>query len=136
MADPERAQAEPEADAFEELYGLSDELVEEVRGALEAADPKSAARLANELHPADLADLLERLPGEERLSLVRAVGERLDGEVLSYLDESVREEIVEELNTKQLASLVSDLESDDAVDVVEDLDETELEALLRAESRP
>ncbi len=132
MANPEHQAADAEADAFEELYGLSDELVEAVSTALEVGRPEDAAQSAAKLHPADLADLLERLPGEGRLSLVRALGKRLDGEVLSYLDDSVREELVEELNTKQLASLVSDLESDDAVEVVEDLDAIDLEELLRA----
>jgi len=132
MADTPRQEIETDADAFEGLYGLSDEIVGSVQTAIQEGRLEDAANEALELHPADLADLVERLPPEERVSLVSSLGSRLDADVLAHLDESVREELVEVLNTEQLAAFVSDLESDDAVDLIEDLEEADLQELLKA----
>jgi magnesium transporter len=88
--------------------------------------------LVDELHAADFADLLERLTHDQRVGLVRAMGEDLDYEVFSYLDYSVRDDLVDVLTVKQLAAIVADLESDDAVDLLEDLPEERQQAVLRA----
>jgi magnesium transporter len=52
------------------------------------------AALADPLHAADLADLFERLGPSEHLVFINALGERLDPEFVSHVDESVREELV------------------------------------------
>ncbi|GAB4224405.1 MAG: magnesium transporter [Kiloniellaceae bacterium] len=120
-----------------ESYGISPELVRSVAEALEEDKPAEARELAGELHEADLADLLENLDRDERPQLIKALGSDFDLEVLTYLDDSVREEVVEALEPKHIASSLSELDSDDAVDIIEDLDEEAqqrvLEALPRAE---
>jgi len=120
-----------------ESYGISPELVRSVAEALEEDKPAEARELAGELHEADLADLLENLDRDERPQLIEALGSDFDLEVLTYLDDSVREEVVEALEPKHIASSLSELDSDDAVDIIEDLDEEAqqrvLEALPRAE---
>ncbi|MGF1594938.1 MAG: magnesium transporter [Kiloniellaceae bacterium] len=118
-------------------YGISAELVRTVSDALDHGDAATARSLAVELHEADLADLLEQLDREEREALVKALGGDFELEVLTYLDVALREEIIEALEPRQIASSLSDLDSDDAVDIFEDLDEEAqqrvLEALPRAE---
>ena len=83
--------AEADEAAEEELYGLSDEEVRRVREALEANRIDEIEAIAEELHAADLADLIERLDGEERRIVVGIVRRILDPETLAYLDETVRE---------------------------------------------
>ncbi|WP_193368075.1 magnesium transporter [Pelagibius marinus] len=115
-----------------ETYGISPELVRSVAEALEEGKTAEARDLTAELHEADLADLLENLDRDERPQLIEALGGDFDLEVLTYLDDSVREEVVEALEPKHIASSLSDLNSDDAVDIIEDLDEEAQQRVLAA----
>jgi len=115
-----------------EAYGISTDLVRAVSDALEEGKTAEARSLAIDLHEADLADLLESLDREERAKLVEALGADFDLEVLTYLDVSVREEVLETLEPRHLASSISDLDSDDAVDIIEDLDEEAQQRVLAA----
>jgi magnesium transporter len=90
---------------------------------LERDDSETVRVLVEDVHSADLADLLESLGREERLAFVRIMGNRLDTEALSYLDESVLADVIVELEPKKLAKSLSELASDDAVEVLEELDE-------------
>ncbi|HEY9549151.1 MAG TPA: CBS domain-containing protein, partial [Kiloniellaceae bacterium] len=135
---PERDDSDawlPEAQP--DAYGISADLVRTVAEALDRGDAAEARSLAAELHEADLADLLEHLDREERAQLIKALGAQFDLSVLTYLDVSVREEMLEALEPQHIALSLSDLDSDDAVDIIEDLDEEQqrrvLAALPRAE---
>src|SRR3546814_477014 len=113
-------------------YGISAEQERAVSEALAGRNDAEARQLTAELHAADLADLLENLDREERGQLVRVLGPDFDLEVLTYLDVSVREEIVEALEPQHIALSLADLDSDDAVDIFEDLDEEAQQRILAA----
>ena len=115
-----------------ESYGISPDLVRAVADALELGNEAEAREIAAELHEADLADLLENLDRDERLQLLKALGTDFDIEFLTYLDDSVREDILEALEPRQIASSLSDLDSDDAVGIIEDLDEDAQQRVLAA----
>ncbi|MGF1632043.1 MAG: magnesium transporter [Kiloniellaceae bacterium] len=115
-----------------DAYGLSADRIRAVSEALEKGDEAEARHLAEDLHEADLADLLEHLDREERPLLIKALGRDFDLEVLTYLDASLREEIIEALEPLHIASSLSDLDSDDAVDIFEDLDEEAQQRVLAA----
>ncbi|EPX87858.1 Mg2+ transporter (mgtE) [Rubellimicrobium thermophilum DSM 16684] len=125
---PDSTMADDEADDF----GLPPGIVEDVREAIEAGDSARLHALLDPLHPADVADLLEQLDQRERRALLSLWRGGVDGEVLSELDESLREEIIEALPPGELALAVRDLETDDVVDIVEDLDAEGQEAVLGA----
>jgi len=113
-------------------YGISADMVRSVSDALDVGNTEDARKIAADLHEADLADLLENLDRDERLQLTQALGNDFDLEVLTYLDDWVREEIVEALEPRHLASSLADLHSDDAVDIIEDLDEEAQQRVLAA----
>ena len=119
-------------DATEHDYALDNRLVTSVLLAVATSDAARLAELFEPLHPADIADLLEQVnPGERRAILLLGHG-IIDGEVLSELDEGLREEVVSFLPEEALTEAVRDLESDDVVDLIEDLDEPQAEAVLEA----
>ena len=66
----------------------------------------------------------------DRSRLIRLYDREFDGDILSELDESIREEVIGVLTPQVLAEAVRDLDSDDVVDLVEDLRETQQEAIL------
>ena len=82
------------------------------------------------LHNADIAEIIQNLDDESRLKFILKVKNYFDPEILTYLNESIRDEIIEQLDIKQLASNASALDVDDAVDVIEDLEESDKEVFL------
>ncbi len=129
---PEETPVQPAVLESEEDYTLSADLVFAVDEALEADAPDMALDLIRDLHEADLADLLESLGRDHRQALVEALGVDFDPEVLPNLVASVREEVIDLLGPERLARLLSELHSDDAVEVFEDLDEEFQHRILTA----
>ena len=135
MADPGAAVAEErderDEDDLEGLYGLTDELVRSVHEAIAEDDREALKVLVEPLHAADQADLVQALSTADRGLIEDYLGREFDPELFSYLDEAVREDMLEDLEPEALARVVNDLDTDDALDIIEDLDEEEQEALLQ-----
>ncbi|BBK30248.1 magnesium transporter [Stella humosa] len=113
------------------LYGLTPRLMAALAEAL-AADRDSHVRaFVRPLHPADLADLIERLDEDDRQRLVRAIRDVFDPECLPWLEDSVREDVMDQLGMERVAEAVAELETDDAVEVLESLDALEQREVLR-----
>lgn len=107
----------------QELYGVSAGQVANLRAALEAGDLEGVEALTAGLHSADLADLIEELVPAERRLLIGIIGPRLDPELLTFLAEPVRDEVVSYLGAADVAAAVTELETDDALDIVASLDD-------------
>jgi len=101
---------------------MSADLVRAVSDALSAFDDTRVRALVENLRAPDIADLIELLPSDERAALVRSLGHEFDFDVLSELDESVRDQLSSELPNDYLAKAVTELESDDAAYLVEGLE--------------
>ena len=134
MTDPAHTtegQAATEPD--EAVYELaSGRLEHDVVEALAAGDGARVKDLIAPLHYADVADLLEHLSAEGRHALIDVIRDDFDAEILSELDETVRDEIIERLGIADVAAAVAELESDDAVQIIEELDEAEQQKVLEA----
>ncbi len=116
-------------------FTLTDEFIREVSEILgleiSEEDKKNQVRaLAADLYPADQADLLETLATDEREALLTLLGIELQSKTLIYLVPTVREEVIEFLGLDRLALVLSELESDDALELFADLDETAQRRLL------
>ncbi|MEM8978570.1 MAG: magnesium transporter [Pseudomonadota bacterium] len=113
-------------------YALGARFVRQVKATVALQDRAQLEGLFEDLHAADIADLLEQIDEEDRRSLLNLWGDGFDGEVLSELEDSLREGVIEQMAPADLAEAVRDLDSDDVVDLVEDLDEPQQEAVLEA----
>jgi magnesium transporter len=134
---PETETDVPEADtdqttSSDESFSLSTEFIRAVTGALEAEDAEQVRLRLVGLHAADLADLINLISSDQRRQLIELLGRDLDPEVLAELEESVRDEILALIDPRHLAAAVSELETDDAVYVLEDLEPHEQQEVLRA----
>ena len=127
-----------ETDAPEEeggqdgAYELDRRAVAAILYAVDVQDRDQLIELMEPLHAADIADLLEQINAYDRGRLIRLYGRDFDGDILSELDESIREEVIGMLHPNVLADAVRELESDDVVDLVEDLEEQQQSAILGA----
>lgn len=126
----ETADAKREDD--HEAYALDRRNVAAILYAVDVDDRERLVELMEPLHAADIADLLEQINSYDRGRLVRLYDREFDGEILSELEEGVREEIIGMLAPQVLAEAVRELDSDDVVDLVEDLDESQQTAILDA----
>ena len=117
---------------FDEDNRLRREFVDAVVDRLDKRDDEGARELVAELHPADIADLFEMVERDRRAELAAAVTDLLDGEVLAEMNDFVREGIVDELDNAQVADLAANLETDDAVAIIEDMEPADQHEVLRA----
>jgi magnesium transporter len=104
--------------------------VEHIAGAIKAGDTDTLRAVVADLHEADLGDLIAALAPEDRVSLVELTGADFDFSALNEVDNTVREEILDELEPETVAEGVRELESDDAVELLEALGEAEQEEIL------
>ncbi len=124
--------AEPQENTEDEAFGITDRLVNDVMEAVREGGTDWVEALLKPLHPADVAHLLEQIDPRDRRDLLAVWQGGMDGDVLSELDEGLREEVIEQLAPADLADAVRDLESDDVVDLVEYLGDEQQEAVLDA----
>lgn len=113
-------------------FALDGRFASAVREAVEAQDGDAISVLMEPLHPADIADYLEQIDDSARLRLLSVWKGGVDGDVLSELEESLREGVIDGLEPQELASAVRDLETDDVVDLLEDMGAEQQGAVLEA----
>ena len=95
--------------------------LEDLRRVLEQGAVRQAARMLNALQPAEIAHLLESLPHKERELLWNLVDAEYDGEVLTYLHDEVREQLIALMDAGELIAAVGTLDTDDLADLIQDL---------------
>jgi len=122
----------PEEEAERSDYALEPKTFAAVLYAVDIDDREKLIELMEPLHAADIADLLEQINAFDRSRLIRLYGMEFDGDILSELDESIREDVIAVLTPQVLTQAVRDLDSDDVVDLIEDLEDAQQEAILGA----
>jgi magnesium transporter len=103
-----------------------------LREALDAGTLRPAQRMGSAMHPAEIALLLESVPSRQREVVWSMVDLDLKGDVLVELNESVRQELIDEMETEELVAAAEGLELDDLADLVGDLPETVTIQVLRS----
>jgi magnesium transporter len=106
------------------------DFVESVADAVDAADVARLRDLVGDLHEADLGAVVEALEPEQRPRLIELLGIDFDFTALTEVDDTVREEILEELPPRTVAEGVRELESDNAVAILGDLSKEEQAEIL------
>ena len=127
-ATPARA-AHPMAESAEQS---AEDRLDRLRGALDSGRMLGVKRALGALHPAEIALLLESLPGAEREVVWGVVSVDDQGEVLLHVNDEVRAKLIEGMETADIVAAARDLDIDDLADFVEDLPETITQQVLRS----
>src|SRR5579864_923800 len=94
-------------------------------------------RLLEEMHPADLADIVEELSREDREAIFENIDSEVAAETLTEVDPDIQASILESLETEKAADIVEEMSPDEAADVLAELeDETSDEILEEMEAEP
>lgn len=128
----DRPDPAPPGDEDEDEFAPSRAEVAAIEAALDAGDGPGLDALLEPLHAADIADIIEQLTPARRKALLHLYSGEIDGEILTEIDESIREEVLEALPREVVAEAVREMDTDDVVDLVEDLDAPEREEILAA----
>ena len=121
------------AEHFREEGGGPDaDFVFEVEAAVAMGNSQRVHELVENLHEADLGALIESLSHEARPKLVELMGADFDFTALMEIGDTTREDILEELPVKTLVEGMRDLESDDAVALLETLEPEDQAEVLQA----
>ena len=115
-----------------DLLGLNPDVIRDAIVALDSDDGAAILEIVDPLHPAEIADLIEMLRGPMRTQLVELLRPKFDPEILAELDETVRDEVAEQLGTETIAKAIAALDSDDALNLISALEETKQRRVLHA----
>lgn len=113
-------------------YALNPEYVEMVVDAADSGDTKRLRELVGALDPADVADLMGFLTADYREEIIPLLDPEALGEIISELEDNIREEVLEATPSVTLARALEELDTDDAADVIDDLDDTKRFQVLAA----
>ena len=95
-------------------------------------DPAALRAELDQLHPADVAYILEALPLQGRLLVWDLVKAEREGEILLELSEAVRESLIATMDSKELVAAAETLEADEIADLAPDLPEEVVQDVIRA----
>jgi magnesium transporter len=109
-----------------------EERLKALRAALDQGTLRSAHRMVNALHPAEIASLLQSLPRTQREVVWEFVDPELEGEVLVELNEAVRAELIQGMGADELLSAAEGMEVGDLAYLFADLPETVTQELLKS----
>lgn len=107
------------------------EFIDAVKLALARSDAEQLRELTSQLYVSELAEVLAILEEDERPKLIELIGESFDFAALTEIDEQMRVDILDALPLHLIAAGFVELESDDAVYILEDLSEDAQAEILR-----
>ncbi len=101
---------------------FNNELINEVILHSDNRNSEKLNKLIDDLHPADLADLLTFLNSEQRSFTLSVLDEETYTNVLAELDDTIIDETIQKLENKKVVKSISEMETDDAVNLIESLE--------------
>ena len=111
-------------------FELSKEIIDNISDLILNKSNKEIKKIVKTLHYADLAELINELKFDESLYLLKLIDSDKTSDVLTELDEDLRERVLKEFSEKEIAGEIKELDSDDAVDILSELSEEKKEKVI------
>ena len=111
-------------------FELTKDFLSNLSHAISEKDNVFIVKNITDLHPADIADVMDYVNQEEAHYIYELLEEEKAADVLVEIDEDVREKFLESLSAKQIAESIENMDSDDATDLIQDLPEKKQEEVL------
>ncbi|MCD8433955.1 magnesium transporter [Tenacibaculum dicentrarchi] len=112
-------------------FEITQELLNKVLQYIESKKNDALNELFKEMHHADIAEILDELPFEEAVYIIRLLDSETTSEVLMDVDDDVREKILKQLTAKEIAEEIDELDTDDAADVISELSDKRKKAVMQ-----
>ncbi|MBL6591618.1 MAG: magnesium transporter [Flavobacteriaceae bacterium] len=113
-----------------ETFELSNELIEKVSHLISKRKNSEIKKIVDGFHYADIAEIIDELDESQRIYLIKLIDSDKTSDVLTELDEDVREKILKTLSPKEIAGEIKEMDSDDAADILDELTDERKEKVI------
>ena len=110
---------------------FNEEYIEKLNEIIDQKDENALKDEIKDMHPADIAELVEDLDIDEALFLLKLVDDEVAADVLIELDEDQRHDLLEQMPNESIARKLELMDANDAVDVIQELDEEDREDVIK-----
>lgn len=111
-------------------FEITNQLLANITSYIEASNDKAIIALFEEMHYADVAEILDELSFDDVIYIIKLIDSEKTSAVLMELNEDIREKVLHKLSAKEIAEEVEELDSDDAADIIGELSEERQEAVM------
>lgn len=113
-----------------DVIQVDDEFLADISSLIESMSSESLKNIITDLHPADIAEIINHLNLDDANYLFNILDTETAGEVIVEIDENLRDSILENTDRNKIADIVDELDVDDATDIVAELPENVAEHVL------
>jgi magnesium transporter len=111
-------------------FQLSKELIEQITTLIDSKKDSTLLKLLEDVHYADVAEIIDELSLDEATYLIKLLDSEKTSDVLTEVDEDVREQILSNLSAKEIAEEIDELDTDDAADIIAELPEERVQEVI------
>ena len=111
-------------------FKISKELLVQIEQLIQSKNDHELEILLNDLHHADIAEIFDELDIEEAIYIFKILDSEITAEILTELEEDVREKILHGLSPKEIAEELDELDTDDAADIIAELSQSKKEEVI------
>jgi magnesium transporter len=111
-------------------FKISKDLIQELEQLIVNKDDQQLEVLLNDLHHADIAEILDELNFEEATYIFKVLDSEKTAEILLELEDDLRENILRGLSAKEIAEEIDELNTDDAADIIGELPQSKKEEVI------
>lgn len=111
-------------------FQLSEKLLKKIADLIQAKKNSPLKKLVKDIHFADMAEIIDELNLDEGVYLIKLFDSEKTSEILTELDDDVREKILKRLSVKEIADEIEELDSDDAADILGELSDQRKEEVI------
>lgn len=105
-------------------------LLESISASLQSEQPEKIVELLSEIHPAEIAHLLESLPVKQREKVWSYIPEDSDGEILLHLNDEARAALINKMESQELVAATEMLDTDDLADILPEMPQDVIQEIL------
>lgn len=111
-------------------FKISKELIVQIEELIKSKDDHQLESLLNDLHHADIAEILDELDFNEATYIFKVLDSDKTAEILLELDDDLRENILSRLSPKEIAEELDELDTNDAADIIAELSQSKKEEVI------
>ncbi len=113
-----------------EQHEAHNTLLDSINNSLRNHQPELIAELLSDMHPAEIAHLLESLPVDQREQVWQQIPEDTDGEILLHLNDEARAGLINKMETEDLVAATETLDTDDLADILPEMPQDVMQEIL------
>ena len=111
-------------------FKIDENSINKIRILIEKQRKKEIIKISNELHFADIAEILNELSIDHAIYFVKNIESEKSADALAELNEDLREKILEKLSPTEIANEIEELDTDDAADMIAELSSEKKEKVM------